>query len=105
MNPFPTGKGFFMSLINTSNLTFAYDGSYDSIFTDVSFQIDTEWRLGLYGRNGRGKTTLMKLLMGVYEYGGSISACVHFEYFPFVVTDSSQNTLDILSSIAPYALF
>ena len=28
-----------MSLINVSNLTFSYEGSYDNIFENVSFQI------------------------------------------------------------------
>jgi len=93
-----------MSLINVSNLTFAYDGSYDNIFTNVSFQIDTDWKLGFCGRNGRGKTTFLKLLMGRYEYRGTISSSVDFEYFPFVVDDPSQNTLDIVSSVAPDAL-
>ena len=92
-----------MSLINVSNLTFAYDGSYENIFTDVSFQIDTDWKLGFCGRNGRGKTTFLKLLMGKYEYSGTISANMNFEYFPFAVTDPSQNTQDILSDIAPDA--
>jgi lincosamide and streptogramin A transport system ATP-binding/permease protein len=93
-----------MSLINISNLTFAYDGSYDNIFTDVSFQIETDWKLGFCGRNGRGKTTFLKLLMGQYEYSGSITASVAFEYFPDAVRDLSQNTLDILTSIAPDSL-
>lgn len=44
-----------MSLIKVTNLTFAYEGSYDNIFEDVSFQIDTAWKLGFTGRNGRGK--------------------------------------------------
>ncbi|MDR2572234.1 MAG: ABC-F type ribosomal protection protein [Oscillospiraceae bacterium] len=90
-----------MSLINISNLTFAYDGSYDNIFTDVSFQIDTDWKLGFCGRNGRGKTTFLNLLMGRYEYQGSITASVDFEYFPFAVNDLSLNTQDILAAIAP----
>ena len=30
-----------MSLINVTNLTFAYDGSYENIFENVSFQLDT----------------------------------------------------------------
>ena len=30
-----------MSLINVSNLTFSYEGSYDNIFENVSFQINT----------------------------------------------------------------
>jgi len=92
-----------MSLINVSNLTFSYEGSYDDIFTDVSFQIDTDWKLGFCGRNGRGKTTFLKLLMGEYKYGGAISASVDFEYFPFTVTDISRDTLDVLSSIVPDA--
>ena len=71
-----------MSLINISHLSFAYDGSYDKVFEDVSFQLDTDWKLGFTGRNGRGKTTFLRLLLGQYEYGGSISASVRFEYFP-----------------------
>ncbi|GJM81626.1 hypothetical protein HMSSN139_41220 [Paenibacillus sp. HMSSN-139] len=42
-----------MSLINVNHLTFAYEGSYDNIFENVSFQIDTDWKLGFTGRNGR----------------------------------------------------
>ncbi|MCL1852155.1 MAG: ABC-F type ribosomal protection protein [Peptococcaceae bacterium] len=93
-----------MSLINISSLTFAYDGSYDTIFDNVSFQIDTDWKLGFCGRNGRGKTTFLKLLMGKYEYRGTISASVGFEYFPFTGTDPSQDTLTVLESIAPEAM-
>ncbi|PWM39126.1 MAG: hypothetical protein DBX46_01050 [Clostridiales bacterium] len=47
-----------MSTINVSSLTFAYEGSWDNIFENASFSCDTSWRLGLVGRNGRGKTTL-----------------------------------------------
>lgn len=48
-----------MSMIQVSDLTFYYDGSYDNVFEHVSFQIDTDWKLGLIGRNGKGKTTLV----------------------------------------------
>lgn len=90
-----------MSLIHVSNLTFAYDGSYDNIFENVSFQIDTDWKLGFTGRNGRGKTTFLNLLLGKYEYSGFISADVCFEYFPFQVNDKEKQTLDIVEEIAP----
>lgn len=90
-----------MSLIHVSNLTFAYDGSYDNIFENVSFQIDTNWKLGFTGRNGRGKTTFLNLLLGKYEYSGSISADVCFDYFPFQVQDKEKQTLDIVEDIAP----
>ena len=92
-----------MSLIDVSKLTFAYDGSYDDIFTDVSFQMDTDWKLGFCGRNGRGKTTFLKLLMGEYEYAGAISASVNFDYFPPDIADPRENTIDVLDGIAPDA--
>lgn len=85
-----------MSLINIQNLTFSYEGTYEDIFEDVSFQIDTNWKLGFTGRNGRGKTTFFKLLMGKYKYGGQISAGVDFEYFPFDVSDENEYTIDII---------
>jgi lincosamide and streptogramin A transport system ATP-binding/permease protein len=88
-----------MSLINVTNLTFAYDGSYDNIFEDVNFQIDTDWKLGFTGRNGRGKTTFLGLLLGKYEYSGHISANVSFEYFPFQVNNKQDQTLDIINMI------
>ena len=56
-----------MSMIQISDLTFSYDTSFDYIFEHVSFQIDTDWKLGFTGRNGRGKTTFLKLLMGEYD--------------------------------------
>ncbi|MEI2393902.1 Lsa family ABC-F type ribosomal protection protein [Paenibacillus phytohabitans] len=90
-----------MSLINVSNLTFAYEGTYDNIFEQVNFQLDTDWKLGFTGRNGRGKTTFLNLLLGKYEYSGTISAQVSFEYFPFPVADPTSQTLDVISEIDP----
>jgi len=88
-----------MSLIRISNLTFRYDNSYDNIFENISFQIDTHWKLGLIGRNGRGKTTLLKLLMGKYDYSGTIFPVVHCDYFPFDVPDNRQITIDVVSRV------
>ena len=90
-----------MSLIQVSNLTFAYDGSYENIYENVSFQIDTNWRLGFTGRNGRGKPTLLNLLLGKYEYQGSISASVDFSYFPFDVPDKGVFAIDVVEQILP----
>ena len=90
-----------MSLINVTNLTFAYDGSYENIFENVSFQLDTNWRLGFTGRNGRGKTTFLNLLLGKYEYRGSISASVAFSYFPYHVKDPSVLAIDAVEQMHP----
>lgn len=92
-----------MSLINIKNLTFSYEGSYDNVFENVSFQIDTDWKLGFTGRNGRGKTTFLKLLMGELEYTGKIVSSVNFEYFPYTPPSDSYFTIDIIQNIAPTA--
>ena len=90
-----------MSLINVTNLTFAYDGSYENIFENVNFQIDTNWKLGFTGRNGRGKTTFLNLLLGKYEYRGSITASVSFSYFPYKVEDLGILAIDAVEAMHP----
>ena len=92
-----------MSMIRVEDLTFSYPSGYDHIFEHVSFQIDTDWRLGFIGRNGRGKTTFLNLLLGKYEYQGKIESSVQFDYFPYPVGDKSGLTVDILSEVCPLA--
>jgi lincosamide and streptogramin A transport system ATP-binding/permease protein len=90
-----------MSLINIIDLTFAYHNSYDNIFENVFLQIDTNWKIGLIGRNGKGKTTLMKLFYGEYEYSGKIESKVNFDYFPFAIKNEYLSVREIISSIIP----
>ena len=104
-----------MAFINIVDLTFGYDGSSDNVFENVSFRMDTDWKLGFTGRNGRGKTTFLRLLMELnkkpaernYEYSGTISASnVKFEYFPYDVPmhvdgAEEQYTYEIAEQILP----
>ncbi len=92
-----------MSQININNLSFQYDTHGEDIFKNVSFCIDTDWKLGLIGRNGRGKTTFLKLLMGEYEYSGQIISTVKFEYFPIKGCDIFGTALEVVrNTIAPF---
>ena len=86
-----------MSMIKAENLSFTYPGSYDPVFEDVSFQLDTNWKLGLVGRNGRGKTTLLRLLAGeLAPDGGSVLSCpVPTQLFPFPPGDTSRTALEV----------
>ena len=52
--------------IGVSNLTKAY--GVDVIFENVTFDVKTKDRIGLLGRNGTGKTTLMKIMAGIEDY-------------------------------------
>ena len=90
-----------MSLIQVKNLTFSYEGSFENVFQNDSFQIDTNWRLGFTGRNGRGKTTFLNLLMGKYEYRGSIHASTDFSYFPYAVKEPEQLAIAVVEQICP----
>lgn len=78
-----------MSFIEINRLTFAYPGSYDNVFANVTLHLDTKWRLGVTGRNGKGKTTLLKLLCGDYTHSGKITANINFCYFPYTITDTA----------------
>lgn len=90
-----------MSQIQVKNLTFRYDGSYENVFTNASFNIDTDWKLGLIGKNGKGKTTFLKLLLNEYKYEGTINKSVKCDYFPFKIEDDNVLTIDIIKEIVP----
>ena len=79
-----------MAQIGVNNLTFYYDGSFDNIFENVSFSIDTDWKLGFVGRNGKGKTTFLNLLLNKYEYSGSIVTGMVFDYFPYQISKEQR---------------
>lgn len=92
-----------MSLLKIENLTFAYPGSFDNVFENANIQLNSDWKLGFVGRNGRGKTTLLRLLLGEFEYSGRIISSVRFDYFPYEVNDKTKMTLEILTEVCPTA--
>lgn len=90
-----------MAAIQIENLRFCYPGSYDDVFQNLSLNLDTDWKLGLIGRNGRGKTTLLRLLMGEYRCEGRIVAPVQFEYFPCTVPEPQADGWTNLHLLCP----
>lgn len=92
-----------MSIIQINKLEFAYPGTAEPIFNNVSLNLDTGWRLGLIGRNGRGKTTFLRLLLGELEGSGGIVSSHRFEYFPVKVDDPAKPALAVARAIiAPF---
>ena len=90
-----------MSMIKVKDLSFSYPSASEDVFDHVSFQIDTDWKLGFIGRNGRGKTTFLRLLMGMYEYQGKIESSVEFDYFPYPVSDPERLTFFPIRFLIP----
>ncbi len=90
-----------MSIIKIENLTFCYPTGFENVFENLNAVIDTDWKLALTGRNGRGKTTLLKLLCGKFEYSGKIISNVRFDYFPYDIDDKSKTAQEIFTEICP----
>lgn len=90
-----------MAMIQITDLTYTYDGAAEPVFTHLSLRLDTGWRTGLIGRNGRGKTTLLRLLAGELDGGGAVTAPLSGTYFPFPVTDEGDDTLTVAQGIVP----
>ena len=93
-----------MALLQVDGLTFGYDGSYDWVFENLTFQVDTAWQLGLTGRNGRGKTTLLRLLQGRLAYRGHIDMPCPARHFPFAVENAAEPTLALMRRMSGGAL-
>lgn len=88
-----------MSLIQVQNLSFSYEGSSEPVFDRVSFHLDTRWRLGVTGRNGKGKTTFLKLLSGELDHNGAIQTQAVCDYFLFPVPHPELETWQVLDLV------
>lgn len=91
-----------MSTIEIKNLTFGYDGQDNVLFDHANLTLASAWKLGLTGRNGRGKTTLLNLLQGKLPFQGTIQTRENFYYFPQTIQDTTQLTFYALSEVATF---
>ena len=75
----PEGKSYvrrpgFEGAINFKDVNFSYPESPKKSLTDISFKINSGEHVGIIGKVGSGKTTLMKLVIGLYQVeSGSIA--------------------------------
>ncbi|RPH52046.1 MAG: type I secretion system permease/ATPase [Desulfobacteraceae bacterium] len=68
----PLGKSFlhrarFQGAIGVKNLTFSYPGQTIKVLNNITLEISAGEKVGIIGPVGSGKTTLGKLLLGLYE--------------------------------------
>lgn len=86
-----------MAKIVINNLSYSYIQYYNPIFEHINLVLDTNWKLGLIGRNGRGKTTFLNLIRGKLAPDlGKIIMDVNAEYFPYEVDCKYIRTIDII---------
>ncbi|MGN7477471.1 ribosomal protection-like ABC-F family protein [Solibacillus silvestris] len=91
--------------IEMKNLTFSYDTLDELLFEDVNLTLDHSWKLGLIGRNGRGKTTLLNLFMNKLPYSGTISSDEEFVYFPQIIRDPKNITYYAIEEVMAVELW
>ena len=90
-----------MSKIEWSHVFFTYPGSSRPVLEDFSVTLDTNWKTGLIGRNGRGKTTLLALLAGrLTPDGGRILGPDCPLCFPPSVEDPDLTGEELFSTLA-----
>ncbi|MDT7013510.1 ATP-binding cassette domain-containing protein [Levilactobacillus namurensis] len=87
-----------MGTIQIQHLSFQYPGATHPLFTDLSTNFDSHWKLGLIGRNGRGKTTFLNLLRGQLTGTGTITAPVTFNYFPAENIDPTLTVMQLMTA-------
>jgi len=88
-----------MGTIKIQQISFSYDGAKEKIFSNVNLAIDESWKLGLIGRNGRGKTTLLRILRGQLAYQGLIETNLQFNYFPAQIDNLNEVTQTLVLQI------
>ena len=53
-------------MLNIHNLSVSFQGEY--LFNDVTFRLNEGDRIGLVGKNGAGKSTILRIISGEQEY-------------------------------------
>jgi lincosamide and streptogramin A transport system ATP-binding/permease protein len=70
--------------INIIDLSFSYNNPYRVVFDKLNLEIDRKWKTIIFGKNGRGKTTLLNLIEGnLLKDSGKIIYDCNFVSFAF----------------------
>ena len=86
-----------MLKINVSNISKAYLDK--EILKDISFTVNNNDRIGIVGRNGCGKTTLMKIILGeVLPDKGNIDLKSSIGYLPQANESDNMNLSNIIDN-------
>ncbi len=67
--PQAISQGTPSGCIEAKHLAFTYPGDEQPVLRDISFRLEKGQTLGIVGRTGSGKTTLVNLLMRVFDPG------------------------------------
>ena len=92
--------------VEIENLTFAYPGSEQKIFNNLTLTINAGEKIAVIGENGVGKTTFLKLLMGELQPGYGTIKWAEKAQLGYYAQDHSaefQGDTNLTDWIAPFA--
>lgn len=106
--PLPQGNRLSISF---ENVDFAYPGTNKKVFEDLSLNIPAGQKLAVVGVNGAGKTSLIKLLTGLYQPNkgkitinntdiASIPLTEHYKLFSVVFQEIKPFAASIAENVA-----
>ena len=79
--PAQTGSRREQLALDVKNLTVRFEGESDAIFENLSFNLIKGKHIALVGKNGCGKTTLLKTLMGeILQNEGTITSAANLTF-------------------------
>ncbi|WP_395319703.1 ribosomal protection-like ABC-F family protein [Fructilactobacillus frigidiflavus] len=93
-----------MGEIKLSNVSYKYDNQDTPVFDKLNLILHDDWKLGIVGRNGKGKTTLLKLISGEIKGTGVVKCNANVQYFPYAV-EENQTVLNIYQSLSQEPLW
>lgn len=93
-----------MTFIRFIDAGFHYSDTDYLLFNHLNLDIDTKWKAGIVARNGRGKTTLLKLIQGIEEVSqGTVIKEVETALFPIHISNVQLNVMAIIKQyLGPY---
>jgi len=90
-------------IMDVNDLTFSYDGKEPCLISGLNFTVNRDDKICIIGKNGKGKTTLLKLLAGVLKpVGGSIKthSAALADYYEQANTASLNDDLTVEEEIS-----
>lgn len=94
-NPLEKEKHYEAPSIEFRNVNFTYEGSEKATINDLSFTIKAGEKIALVGNNGAGKTTIVKLLTGLYEKSDGV-ILVNGKLIETIPLEDYQNNISVL---------
>jgi lincosamide and streptogramin A transport system ATP-binding/permease protein len=93
-----------MATIVFDRVEFHYRDPHQDVFTGLDLVIETRWRTALVGRNGRGKTTLLRLIAGeLRPTRGRLDVPVEARLFAAEPADLSRRALEVVrAAVGPF---